>query len=243
MVRFCILFMMFQKGTIGIFKYLIFIFIGFIDYMKEIFHIFFGEFYLGYLLLFPALILIFCLVKKLINLPLPTNNNFLLKCVLEPIPCVIAVGILCDVNLDIEAVIRIFIDNDLNISPHTQLTYLQHCHNLLTDTLNEQCRHANSKLSHWNLLDARQTQEYHDMYFETSRFYNSLWFHNSDVLNTDLVRRILELTNCGVINDDSYTQSGILKENKTFFRAAWQQARRRWEQDYIDREPLFPIVE
>lgn len=189
-----------------------------------------------------VLLLAIYLINKYYSLPSVKNNGITLKSVVAPIPCIVAVNALQVVCGDIETALNIM-DNTANIAPHDILSNLQNWHHQLTDALNLHCKHANSQLTHWNSVPIKHTYRYHTLYSETSAFYNSLWLHNCDVLNSLLVRRILELTNCGVINDDSYTHSGILKENRWQFKAAWQQAYERWRRDYINREPLYPVTE
>lgn len=84
-------------------------------------------------------------MKKFQFLPTSINKSkIILSNTLEPIPVGVAVALLYDLVTDIDLTIAL-IDY---LSPQEQLARIQNCLEVLTEVLNDQCKHANSKLAH-----------------------------------------------------------------------------------------------
>lgn len=141
----------------------------------------------------------------------------------------------------IEDSLAVFDNQHNNIDALTQLQTLQDNWRQLDNILKDQCAHANAIISNSTALAFRHSTEYHRTYGEISSYYGSLEFsHARDVLTT-LKIKIIELTNCGCVTDNSYKPNGDLITKVSDYVDEFKQAFYKWNRDYFRRQPRFPI--
>ena len=75
----------------------------------------------------------------------------------------------------------------------------------------------------WKKKDNRLLKSTLLSFNEVKLFYLSDEFTELQRLNGKLKAKILDLTSCGVVNNESYNEGGILKDNASKFQDRWVQ--------------------
>lgn len=164
-----------------------------------------------------------------------TDNKYVLKSMpflMSTVPefsCVTAITLLNIAMLYVNDQLA-FIDHpDNNVSAQQQLELLQRSEEKLDSTMEEVCENANENISHVNVILFRYSCEYHGMYEESSRFYDSPDFHQSKVLSEIVNQKVRALTDRGFGNNESISN------------AHWKIPEERWRTTISKNVPLHPV--